>query len=165
MIRNYEPFLIGGCICIVITLFFIYLCKKLSINYKTFLLHSFFGLLLYILLGIINYNTININTNALGKNIPILWALCPLIIGFLIPQEIISFPILLLGLTKSYFDLGIRHYLFWLSTKPDVLAWGIRLTILDDAIFKTIFAFFIIMSTFLLWAIVHKKYKIIPIKK
>lgn len=145
----YEAFFIGGCICITIILFFIYLCKKLSINYKTFLLHSVLGFLGF--LGISTLSGDIIHIYSLGTKSSISLALCFSVIGFLIRQEIISFILLNIGLVLWYRALKMPD---WFSELPTIT----NICFLDSAIFKTTFAFFIMMSTFLFWSIVHKKY-------
>lgn len=136
--------LISVCVYIAITIFFIYLCKKLSINYKTFLLHSFLGFL----------GSLVILTLETKPSPSIFLALCFCIAGFLIRQEIISFIYLFIGLVRSYDAFNMSYVLLKLSETIDINN--------KDSFIITIitFPFFITMSTFLLWAIWHKKYKL-----
>lgn len=154
----YEAFFIGGCMCIAIVLFFIYLCKKVSINYKTFLFHSLLGFLGSLVILRITANFINIHTLEMIPSV--LLTLCFCIAGFLIRQEIISFICLFIGLGLSYDVLNMRYIFHKLSATTDINNMVIEINFLGDPIFKTTFAFFMTMSMFLLWSILHKKYKL-----
>lgn len=155
-----EAFFIGGCICAAITVFFIFLCKKLSINYKTFLLHSLLGFLTCSILEVVAIKLTNLN--ALMYATPtttIIFALFFSITGFIISQDIIAFSLLIKGLILWYEGLKIGYLFYKLSiTKDATNNIIVDINFLNDPIFKTSFAFFVTISTFLLWAIWHKKY-------